>query len=102
MNRMGRSIVELNQNLLFLAREILLENKTVAMSQLDLSDDVAQIILDLSLEEIQRLAATPMMLIGFRWKRNTIWSSLQQYAKGGQGNLPKVMILGHEEAENVN
>ena len=102
MNGLNRSIVELNRNLLFLAREILLENKLVAMSQLDLSEDVAQIILDFSLEEIKRLAETPMMLIGFRWKKNTIWSSLQQYAKGSPSNLSRAVILGHEEIEHVN
>ncbi|HEX7907479.1 MAG TPA: flagellar transcriptional regulator FlhD [Paraburkholderia sp.] len=71
-----RLIHEINLAYLLLTRRLLAEDKASGMSSLGVSSEVADVLLALSPEEIERLASTSQILCSFRFLDHTVLSTL--------------------------
>ena len=92
-----RSMVELNTEMLSLAREMLRQNYERALYELGIHRDVASTILKLSVKEIRQLTSTPVLLVGLRWKNPKVWQELSLYASGESIALAQAMVIGEKE-----
>ena len=52
---------DINLGMLYLAREVLQQNRALGMANLGITPEVANTLLALSAEELHRLAHTPML-----------------------------------------
>lgn len=95
--QLGRSINELNLGMLQLARESLLRDRLGGMAVLGIGDRVADMLLDMSVEELQRLAGTDVLLVGLRWQKPDVWQKLRQFASGKPAALPQAVVLSARE-----
>ena len=94
---LGRSIADINLGMLQLARESLLNDKLGGMAVLGISEGVADMLLSMSLEELQRLAHTRVLLVGLRWSNLDVWQKLRRFAAGNPGALPQAVVLAANE-----
>jgi hypothetical protein len=101
VSSLGKSMADINLGMLYLARELLQQDKTLGMAHLGITPDVATTLLELSAEELARLARTPMLLVGLRWRGATVWNCLRQYAMGSAAALPRAILLGEGELDHV-
>ncbi len=101
MSSLGKSVSDINLGMLYLAREALQEDRVAGMANLGISQEVASLLLSLSAEEINRLARTPLLLVGLRWRSGAVWDCLKQYASGTPNALSRAVILGEEECDHV-
>ncbi|MBU6468456.1 MAG: flagellar transcriptional regulator FlhD [Betaproteobacteria bacterium] len=97
MDGYERSMVDLNTEMLGLAREMLRENFDRALYELGIQREVAQTILKLSVKEIRQLVSTPVLLVGLRWKNPRVWQELSHYAGGEPVALAQAMLIGEKE-----
>lgn len=71
-----RVIHEMNLSYLLLTQRLLVEDKASGMNILDVSSEVADVLVALSLKEITRLASVPQILCSFRFHDQTVLSTL--------------------------
>lgn len=71
-----RLIHEINLSYLLLTRRLLVEDKASGMSSLGVLPEVADVLMALSPEEIERLASTSQILCSFRFHDHTVLSAL--------------------------
>lgn len=75
-------IKELNLSYLLLAQRMLREDKNGAMLRLGIHDEeVANILIDLSISQIMRLAATSHLMCGFRFDEGLVWKLMVDHGK---------------------
>lgn len=101
MSGLGKSMSDINFGMLYLAREVLQQDRTLGMANLGITPEVAATLLSLSTEEINRLAHTPLLLVGLRWRSASVWNCLRQYALGSPAALPRALLLGEGELNHV-
>jgi flagellar transcriptional activator FlhD len=70
------SIREINLSYIMLAQQLLREDKAVGMFGLGLSKDVAEIIVNLSLQQVVKMAASNHLLCAFRFNDQAMLSAL--------------------------
>ncbi|KRH78481.1 flagellar transcriptional regulator FlhD [Ferrovum sp. JA12] len=100
MDGYERSMVDLNSEMLGLAREMLRDNYNRALYELGIQKAVAQTLLTLSVKEIRQLVSTPVLLVGLRWRNPRVWQELSHYASGEQVALAQAMLIGEKEMRN--
>jgi hypothetical protein len=83
--------------MLYLARESLLRDRLAGMAALGIGAAVADTLLELSIDELLRLAQTPVLLVGLRWNNPHVWSMLRQFASGRTTALPQALVLAESE-----
>jgi len=101
VSSLGKSMSDINLGMLYLAREVLQQNRALGMANLGITPEVANTLLALSAEELHRLAHTPMLLVGLRWRGSSVWACLRQYAMGSAAALPRAVLLGEGELDHV-
>ena len=101
MTTLGKSMSDINLGMIYLAREVLQQDRHLGMANLGITPEVADTLLALSAEEINRLARTPLLLVGLRWRGAAVWSCLRQYATGSAAALPRALLLGEGELDHV-
>ncbi len=101
MSSLGKSMADINLGMLYLAREVLQQNRTLGMANLGIAPEVAATLLSLSAEELHHLANTPLLLVGLRWRGASVWDCLKQYAMGSASALPRALLLGEAELDHV-
>jgi len=69
-------IKELNLSYLMVAQRLLREDYAVGLYRLGINDDVAQVLLKLSMSQLLALACTPSVICGFRLNDMSLLSSL--------------------------
>jgi len=83
-DRTGLSDVqEVNLSYLLLAQRLLRENFPVGMFRLGCSEQVANVLLDLSPAQLVKLAASNILICGFRLDDGKLLSALTQDVLGG-------------------
>ena len=100
MSTATASITELNLNFLHLVRESLLRNRLLALSEFQLDPHVADRLLSLSQEQLRRLAAAHVLLVGLRWRRPAVWSCLTEFAAGRANALPQALLVAEAEVHD--
>ncbi|WP_153101589.1 flagellar transcriptional regulator FlhD [Paraburkholderia hayleyella] len=75
-NEMLDEIREMNLSYLLLAQRLLREDKPAAMTRMGLAQPLAEVLLDLSLAQVAKLAASNQVLCRFRFDDHVILSSL--------------------------
>lgn len=75
------AIRELNLSYILLAQRLLREDKAVGMFRLGLSSEMADILKDLSLAQIVKLASSEQLLCLFRFNDHAVLSALTHTAR---------------------
>ncbi|NDU85081.1 MAG: flagellar transcriptional regulator FlhD [Ferrovum sp.] len=101
MSRFGKSIAEINLGMLYLAREVLQQDRLQGLLNLGITQKVADTLLALSAQELSHLAQSPVLLVGLRWHSARVWECLSQYATGTDTALPRALLLGEGEYDHV-
>ena len=101
MSSLGKSMSDINLGMLYMAREVLQQDRALGMASLGITPEVASTLLSLSAEEINRLAHTPLLLVGLRWRGASVWNCLRKYAMGSAAALPRALLLGEGELDHV-
>jgi flagellar transcriptional activator FlhD len=82
-SQMLNEIREVNLSYLLLAQRLLREDKPMGMFRMGISDQLADVIANLSLAQTVKLAASNQMLCRFRFDDHTVLSALADKDKAG-------------------
>ncbi|WP_438397170.1 flagellar transcriptional regulator FlhD [Caballeronia sp. DA-9] len=77
-NDSADSIREINLSYVLLAQKMLRSDRAVGEARLGLSGQVADILIDLSMAQVVKLAAAPHLLCAFRFDDQSMLSSLSR------------------------
>lgn len=99
-HQFSQSIAEINLGMLYLAREVLQQNRLQGLLHLGIPPKVADLVLGLSATQLYHLAHSPVLLVGLRWRSMRVWECLNQYALGVDGALPRALLLGEGERDH--
>jgi hypothetical protein len=94
---LAKSIVDMNIGMLYLARESLLQDRLAGMATLGIGDEVASCLLDMSTEQLHRLAHIEVLLVGLRWRAAPVWQRLGEFANGKTTALAQALVVGESE-----
>ncbi len=99
MELLEKSVSEINLGMLYLAREVLHQDRLHGLLQLGIQPKVADLVTGFSTAELHHLARSPVLLVGLRWRSMRVWECLNQYASGLDGALPRALLLGEAERD---
>ena len=80
--QLHEDIKEINLSYLLLARQMILEDREMAMFRLGLSIDMAEMLAALSSAQMLRMASSSMLLCRFRLDEKLLLSMLTDFNKG--------------------
>jgi flagellar transcriptional activator FlhD len=80
-NRWLAAIREVNLSYLMLAQGMIRSDKAQALFTLGLSEEVADIIVDLSPGQLMKIAAGNMMMCRFRFDDEMVWALLAEHGR---------------------
>ena len=80
--QLHEDIKEVNLSYLLLARQMILEDKEMAMFRLGLSLEMAELIAGLSSPQMLRMAASNMLLCRFRFEEKQLLSMVTDFNRG--------------------
>lgn len=93
---------ELNLSYLLLAQRMLREDKATGMFRLGVSDQVADVLVSLTLAQTVRLATSNQLLCRFRFDDHAILSSLTHAAKQTEASgSHSAILLAGQRAEQI-
>ncbi|MDY7548050.1 flagellar transcriptional regulator FlhD [Glaciimonas sp. Gout2] len=102
MGGLGSEIGEVNLSYLLLAQRLLREDRATAMFRLGLSKELAELISDLSLSQVIKLAASSLLLCRFRFDDHAILSSLTHEGKDNSlQQAHAAILLASQEVEGI-
>lgn len=90
-SEMLNEIKEVNLSYLLLAQRLLREDRATGMFRMGISEDVAEVLANLTLAQTVRLAASNQVLCRFRFDDHAILSSLADKGKAAQTHAAIVM-----------
>jgi hypothetical protein len=91
------TVSELNWMILQFVRESLLRDRLEAFSAFHIDDSLADLLLELTPEQLRRIAYSKVLLVGLRWRRFSVWHCLKEYAQGTAMALPQALIAAEAE-----
>ncbi len=101
-NGVANEIREINLSYLLLAQRLLREDSATAMFRLGLSRELSDLLLNLSLPQIVKLAASTSLLCRFRFDDHTILSSLTHDGKDhALQQAHAAILLAGQQVEGV-
>lgn len=86
-NRWMPEIREINLSYLMLAQGMVRADKAHAMFCLGVSEDVADILAELSPAQLLKIASGNMLMCRFRFDDEMVWSLLAEHGRRGAGGL---------------
>lgn len=93
-------IRDLNLNYLMLARQMIRADKAAAIFRLGVSQDIADLLENLSNSQLTKLAASNMMLARFRFEDGSILGMLTNYRKDDAlTNAHAVVLMANQPVE---
>jgi flagellar transcriptional activator FlhD len=85
-NNLNEGIREANLTFLILAKNLILENRSEAINQLNITDDVVQILECLSTAQIVRLAESNSLVCRFPFDDRVVRQILSDYTSNPRGS----------------
>ena len=102
MGGIGNEIGEVNLSYLLLAQRLLREDRATAMYRLGLSRELADMLGNLSLSQVVKLAASSLLLCRFRFDDHAILSSLTHEGKDNSlQQAHAAILLAGQQLEGV-
>jgi flagellar transcriptional activator FlhD len=86
VNEMLSEIKEVNLSYLLLAQRLLREDRATGAFRMGISDELADVLANLSIAQAEKLAASNQLLCRFRFDDHSVLSSLAD--KGKSAELP--------------
>lgn len=93
MGGIGNEIGEVNLSYLLLAQRLLREDRATAMFRLGMSGELADLLGNLSLSQVVKLAGSSLLLCRFRFNDHAILSSLTHEGKDNSLQQAHAAIL---------
>jgi flagellar transcriptional activator FlhD len=81
-----QEVREANMSYLMLAQTMIREDKEQAMYRLGLSEDVADMISQLTLGQVLKIANSNMLMCRFRFDDDMVWNLLLSHGKDARAN----------------
>lgn len=94
------TVSELNWMILQFVRESLLRNRLEALNAFHIDDALADLLLELTPEQLRRIAFSKVLLVGLRWRRYSVWHCLREFAQGTAVALPQALIAAEAEVSS--
>jgi|GEM_PF-345856 hypothetical protein len=94
------AVSELNWMILQFVRESLLRDRLAALNAFHIDSALADLLLELTPEQLRRIAFSKVLLVGLRWRRFSVWHCLREYAEGTAVALPQALIAAEAEVLN--
>ena len=102
MDGIGNEIGEVNLSYLLLAQRLLRDDRATAMFRLGLSKELADLLGNLSLSQVIKLAASSSLLCRFRFDDHTILSALTHEGKDNSlQQAHAAILLAGQQVEGV-
>lgn len=92
-------IKEVNLSYLLLAQRLLREDKPTGMFRMGISEQLAEVIANLSFAQTVRLAASNQLLCRFRFDDHTILSALADKGKSVQTH--SAILMASQDVEQI-
>lgn len=95
-------IRELNLSYLVLAQRMLRDDKATGMFRLGLSGQVAEILANLSMQQVMKLASSSNLLCRFRFEDHAVLSALcEKSATKGFAHTHAALLLAGQPVEQI-
>jgi Flagellar transcriptional activator (FlhD) len=94
------TVSELNWMILQFVRESLLRDRLEALEAFHIDACLGDLLLELTPEQIRRIAFSKILLVGLRWRRFSVWHCLKEYAQGTAVALPQALIAAEAEVSS--
>ncbi|HKO88577.1 MAG TPA: flagellar transcriptional regulator FlhD [Burkholderiales bacterium] len=74
-------IREANLSYLLLAQRLIREDRAEAMFRLGISEEISDVVADLSMAQVLKIAASNMLMCSFRFSEDMVWNLLTSHSK---------------------
>lgn len=91
--RMLEEIREANLTYLMLAQRLIREDRAQALFRLGLSEEVADVIAELSAGQILKIAASNLLMCSFRFSDELVWNLLTGHSRDAAASGMHAAIL---------
>jgi len=91
--QLQEGIREINLNYLMLAQQMIKKDKPAAIFRLGISQDLVEVVGDLTPTQMIKMAASNMLLCRFRFDNNLLSNLLEDYSKGRMMSQAHAAIL---------
>jgi flagellar transcriptional activator FlhD len=99
---MLNEIREVNLSYLLLAQRLLREDKPMGMFRMGISDQLAEVLVNLSLAQTVKLAASSQVLCRFRFDDHTVLSALADKGKASAvAQAHSAIVMASQPAEQI-
>jgi len=100
MSQAYSTVNELNWMILQFVRESLLRDRFEALNVFHIDAELGDLLLELTPEQLRRIAFSKVLLVGLRWRRLSVWHCLRDYAQGTAVALPQALIAAEAEVSH--
>ncbi len=102
VNRILDEIRETNLSYLLLAQQLIREDKAEASFRLGISEQVAEVLNNLTTAQILRIASTNMLICRFRFDDEVVWNLLTSHSKDRSvSNVHAAILMSCQLHEQV-
>jgi len=91
--QLQEGIREINLNYLMLAQQMIKKDKPAAIFRLGISQELVEVVGDLTPTQMIKMAASNMLLCRFRFDNNLLSNLLEDYSKGRMMSQAHAAIL---------
>lgn len=102
VNRILEEIRETNLSYLLLAQQLVREDKVEAAFRLGITEQVADMLNELTTSQIMRIASTNMLICRFRFDDEVVWSLLTSHTKDrSTSSVHAAILMAGQSRENT-
>ena len=101
IEHLAQEIREANLSYLMLAQNLIRADRAEALLRLGLSEEVAEVVAQLTPGQILKVAASSMLMCRFRFDDSLVWNLLLSHSRDGKpaGGMHAAILMAGKSAE---